>query len=115
MCSPAQCQQKSLLVAWQGSVSEVRSWMNPLPTSPTAASVVALAMRPLRRRVLLGLGLGRAEELGDDLDREDAVDAAFVVDHGGVLSLALQQVGERVAHDVVAIEQRAEWRVRPPR
>src|SRR5436305_8590981 len=115
MCSPAQSQQKILLVAWQGSVSEVRSWMNPLPTSPTAASVVTLAMWPLRCRVLLGLGLGRGEELGDDLDREHAVDAAFVVDHGGVLGLTLQQVGEGIAHDVVAVEQWAERRVGPGR
>src|SRR3982750_561286 len=113
MCSPAQCQQKSLLVAWQGRVSELRSWMNPLPTSPTAASVVRLAMWPLRRRVLLGLRRRRGEELGDDLDREDPVDAAFVIDHGGVLSLALQQVGEGVAHHVIAVEQRPERRVGP--
>src|ERR1044071_1942799 len=104
MCSDAQSQQKSLSVAWQGSVSELRSWMKPLPTSPTAARGIPLPMWPLRRRALLGLRLGRGEELGDDLDREDAVDAAFVVDHGGVLGLALEQVGERVAHHVVAVQ-----------
>ena len=61
--------------------------------------------------MLLGLRLRRGEELGDDLDREDAVDPALVVDHRRVLRLALEQVGERVAHDVVAVEQRPERRV----
>src|SRR6476620_4596106 len=109
MCSLAQSQQKSLLVAWQGSVSEVRSWMKPLPTSPTAASVRAgLATGPLHCTVLLGFRLGRFEELGDDLDREDAVDPALGVGDGRVLGLALEQVGEGVAHDVIAVEQRTE-------
>src|SRR5215218_5239706 len=101
MCSFAQSQQKNLSVAWQGRVSELRSWMKPLPTSPTAASSAGLAMRPLHGAVLLRLRPGRFEELGDDLDREHAVDPAFVVDHGRVLGLALEQVGEGVAHDVV--------------
>src|SRR6478609_861518 len=110
MCSFAQVKQKSLSVAWQGRVSELRSWMNPLPTSPTAASSAGLPMGTLHGAVLLRLRLRRFEELGDDLDREDAVDPAFVVGHGGVLGLALEQVGESVAHDVVAVEQRAQRR-----
>src|SRR6476660_5376814 len=108
MCSDAQSQQKSLSVAWQGRVSELRSWMKPLPTSPTAATRTALAMWSLHRAVLLDFRLWRAEELGDDLDREHAVDSALVVHHRRVLGLALEQVGEGVAHDVVAVEQRAE-------
>jgi hypothetical protein len=49
--------------------------------------------------------------LGDDLDREDAGDAAVAVDHGRVLDPCLQQVGERVAHHVVDFEHRPERRV----
>src|SRR3954454_625190 len=112
MFSLAQSQQKNLSVAWQGRVPELRSWMKPLPTSPTAARGRArLAMGPLHGAVLLALRLWRFEELGDDLDREDAVDPALVVDHGRVLGLALEQIGEGVAHDVVAVEQGAERRV----
>src|SRR5215203_4450858 len=90
--------------AWQGSVSALRSLKKSPPTSPAAASASQLPMRPLHRRVLAGLRLGRAEELGDDLDREDAGDAAVAVDHRRVLRLRLQEVGERVAHHVVDFE-----------
>ena len=48
----------------------------------------------------------RAEELGDDLDREHAGDPAVAVGHRRVLRLALEQVGERVAHHVVEVEHR---------
>src|SRR6478735_7935636 len=113
MFSFAQSQQKNLSVAWQGRVAELRSWMKPLPTSPTAASSAGLAMGALHGAALLGLRLRRFEELGDDLDREHAVDPAFVVDHRRVLGLALQQVGKRVAHHVVALEHRAQRRVWP--
>src|SRR4051812_34593732 len=107
MFSEAQSQQKRWLGrAWQGRVSPVRSLRNPSPTSPTAASgapikalfigpdlglAVGLA-RPLHRAVLVGLGLRRGEELGDDLDREDAGDGAVVVDHRRVHRLALEEV-----------------------
>ena len=37
------------------------------------------------------------------------------VDHRRVLGLALEHVGEGVAHDVVAVEHRPERRVRPGR
>ncbi len=63
--------------------------------------------------MLVVLGGRGAEELGDDLDREDAVDPPSRVDHGSVLRLALEQVGERIAHDVVAIEDRPQRRVGP--
>src|ERR1044071_1257151 len=112
MCSSAQSKQKSVEVAWQGSVAEVRSWKKSSPTSPTAANGSAsdarLVMWALHRAMLLFLCLRRGEELGDDLDREDAVDPALMVDHGRILGLALKQVGQRVAHHVVAIQQRAE-------
>src|SRR4051812_8512021 len=112
MFSLAQSQQKKLLEsAWQGRVSELRSWMNPLPTSPTAANSPGLTMGTFHGAVLLALRLGRFEELGDDLDREHAVDPPFGIDDSGVLGLALEQVGERIAHDVVAVEQRPKWRV----
>src|ERR1700712_3747393 len=102
MCWLAQSQQKrGLEVAWQGRLSAVRSWKKPSPTWPAAASRKGLAMGALHGAVLLGLRLRRFEELGDDLDREHAVDPTFVVDHGRVLGLALEQVGEGVAHDVV--------------
>src|ERR1700742_2363916 len=102
----AQLPQKRWLgLATQPSVSLVRSLKNPSPTSPTAASGMASSelfigadlrlsvgtQGPLDRAVLVGLRLGRGEELGDDLDREDAGDAAVVVDHGRVHRLALQQ------------------------
>src|ERR1044071_9849683 len=107
MFSRAQSRQKRWLgFAWQGRVSELRSWMKPLPTSPTAAITPPLAMRPLHGAVLLGLRLRRFEELGDDLDREHAGNPPFVIDDRGVLGLALEQVGEGVAHDVVELEQR---------
>src|SRR5689334_13544902 len=82
--------------------------MKPLPTSPTAASIAGLATGPLHRAVLLSLCLWRAEELGDDLDREHAGDPPLVVDHRRVLGLSLEQIGESVAHDVVAVEQGAQ-------
>ena len=44
--------------------------------------------RALRRRVLLLLGLGRGQELGDDLDREHSGDPARRVDDRRVLGLA---------------------------
>src|SRR5260221_9803813 len=117
MLSFAQSKQKSLLVsAWQGSVSEVRWWKKLLPTSPTAASGSRwLFTGTLHRSALLGLRLGRGEELGDDLDREDAGNPALVINHRRVLCLALQQVGERIAHHVVTVEQRPERIVRPRR
>ena len=68
-------------------------------------------MGALHGAVLLRFRLWRFEELGDDLDREHAVDPAFVVDHGGVLRLALEQVGEGVAHDVVAVDHGTERQV----
>src|SRR5689334_15182208 len=98
MLSFAQSQQKSLSWAWQGRVSEVRSLTKPLPTSPTAAIRPGLIMWSLRRGVLLGLRRGRAEELGDDLEREHAGDAALAVGDRRILRLSLQQVGEGVAH-----------------
>src|SRR5882672_2758795 len=110
----AQSKQKSLLGSpWQGSVSEVRSWKKPLPTSPTAASGSSrLSMWPLHRAALLGLRLRRGEELGDDLDREDAGDPSLVVGHRRVLGLPLEQVGEGIAHHVVEVEQRPQRVVR---
>src|SRR6476469_10150614 len=102
MFSFAQSKQKSWdSSAWQGSVPLSRSLKKSPPTCPAAASSSGLAMRPLHRGVLVALGLRRGEELGDDLDREDAGDAATVVDHRRVLGLALEQVGEGVAHHVV--------------
>src|SRR5215213_2810475 len=110
MFSLAQSKQKTCWVcAWQRSPTS-RSLKKSLPTSPEAASTRGLIMRPLRRRGFLALGLRRGEELGDDLDREDAGDAAGVVDHRRVLGLVLEQVGEGVAHHVVKLEHRAERR-----
>src|SRR5690349_2564392 len=40
---------------------------------------------PLRRTELVLFGGGRAEEVGDDLDREDARDPAVGIDHRRVL------------------------------
>src|SRR6476469_6788762 len=81
MLSLAQSKQKSLSVAWQGSVSLVRSLKKDSGSSPAAARgraqlLIRLlpAQRPLRRAALLDLRRRRAEDLGDDLDREDAVD-----------------------------------------
>src|SRR6476646_3194187 len=116
MFSFAQPKQKTWSgCAWHGSVSLVRSLKKSPPTCPAAASRKGLAMRPLHGRVLVALGVGRGEELGDDLDREDADYAPLVVDHRRVLSLALEQVGERVAHHVVELQHRPERRVRPLR
>src|SRR4051812_40211883 len=96
MCSVAQFQQKRWEGrAWEGSVSPVRSWKKPSSTWPTAASgtpISALfiggdlarpfgAMGPLGGSALVDLRVRRGEVLGDDLDREDADDAAIVVDH----------------------------------
>src|SRR4051812_48096710 len=119
MFSRAQSKQKSFSVAWQGSVSLVRSWKNESGSSlPAAASgraqlaiAVLPAQRTLRRAVLLELRRRRAEELGDDLDREDAGDPSVAIDHRRVLGAALEHVGERIADDVVEFENRAERRV----
>src|SRR6476659_7420991 len=101
MFSLAQSQQKRWVSwAWHGSVPLLRSRKKSPPTSPAAISS-GLLMGPLHRRVLVALCLRRGEELGDDLDREDAVDPALAVDHRRVLRLSLQQVGEGVAHHVV--------------
>src|SRR5829696_1807403 len=113
MFSVAQSKQKTLGGgAWQGSVSEVRSLKKSPPTSPAAASESRSIMRSLRCLLLVALRLRRAEELGDDLDREDAGDPAFAVDHRRVLRLRLQEVGEGVAHNVVALQHRAQRRIR---
>src|SRR3954453_149391 len=110
MFSRAQSQQKRwLFFAWQSC--PVRSLMNPSPTSPTAATSAGLVMRALHRAELVLLRLRRAEELGDDLDREPAGDPAGGVGHRRVLGLALEQVGEGVAHDVLRVEHRAQRRV----
>src|SRR6187551_680049 len=113
MLSFAQPKQKRASPDWHGSVSEVRSLKKPSPTSPTAASGSAstLVMRTLHGAVLLDLCVRRGEELGDDLDREHAVDPPFAIGDRCILRLSLEQVGERVAHHVVAIEQRTQRRV----
>src|ERR1700752_2194152 len=98
MFSRAQSKQKRWLRCSTHAVP-LRSLMKPLPTSPTAASgrpASALVMGPIDRVVLLGLGDRGGEELGDDLDREDADDAAVVAGHRRVHRLALEQVGGRV-------------------
>src|SRR4051812_32338143 len=119
MWSFAQSKQKSLFVAWQGSVSLVRSWKKELGSSPAAARGRAQlliarlrAQGPFRGAVLLGLGLRRDEELGDDLDREHPGDPAVAVGDRRVLGAALEDVGERVADDVVEVEHRPERRIR---
>ena len=63
-----------------GQRAPVRSWKNPSPTSPAAASDASTrrlsSCGRSAARVLVDLGLRRGEELGDDLDREHAGDAA---------------------------------------
>src|SRR5215212_3901576 len=109
MFSLAQSKQKRWdASAWQGSVPLSRSLKKSPPTCPAAARRNGSVMRPLHGGVLVVLGAGGGEELGDDLDREDAGDAARVVDHRRVLGLALEEVGERVAHHVVELEHRSE-------
>src|SRR3954447_4090334 len=112
MFSFAQSKQKRWVsLAWQRSPT-FRSRKKLSPTCPPAAAASSgLLMRPLHRGVFVAFGLRRAEELGDDLDREDAVDPAFAVDHRRVLGLVLEEVGERVAHHVVGLEDRAQRRV----
>src|SRR5215207_2383612 len=89
MFSLAQSKQKTWSgCAWQRSPTS-RSLKKSPPTLPAAATSVGLVMGPLHRWVLVRLRLRRGEELGDDLDREDAGDPASVVDHGGVLGLVL--------------------------
>src|SRR4051794_24497252 len=110
MLSFAQSKQKTCWVcAWQRSPTS-RSLKKSSPTFPAAANSTGLAMRPLHRGRFLALGLRRGEELGDDLDRENAGDAAGVVDHRRVLGLVLEQVGEGVAHHVVELEHRPQRR-----
>src|SRR3954453_18137120 len=90
-------QNRWLSLAWQGRVLSVRSLKKSSPISPTAASAgwanasMALITRSLYRVVLVVFGVRRGEELGDDLDREDAGDHAAAVDHGGVLDAGLEQ------------------------
>src|SRR5215203_1586351 len=104
MFSFAQSKQKRWVsFAWHGSVPLSRSRKKSPPTSPAAASSATLLTGPLHRWVLVRLRLRRGEELGDDLDREDAGDPAPVVDHGGVLGLVLEQIGEGVPHHVVEL------------
>src|SRR3954453_4262082 len=100
MFSFAQSKQKMWPASpWQG-LPPSRSRKKPPPPSP-AAMTSGLLMRPLHRRLLVDPRLRRGEELGDDLDREDAGDPTLAVDHRRILRLALQQVGECVAHHVV--------------
>src|SRR5215203_203625 len=114
MFSFAQSKQKRWVSsAWHGSVPLSRSRKKSPPTSPAAASSAALVMRPLDGAVLVRLRLRRGEELGDDLDREDTGNPTPVVDHGGVLGLVLEEVGEGVPHHVVELEDGAEGRVGP--
>src|SRR3954465_9674787 len=111
MFSLAQSKQKTLGGgAWQRSPTSRLRKKSP----PTSAAAIGsgLLMRALHRRVLVALRLRRGEELGDDLDREDAGDLSLSVDHRRVLGLVLQQVGKRVAHHVVEFKHRAQWRVR---
>src|SRR6478752_8834825 len=122
MLSLAQSKQKSLSVAWQGSVSLVRSLKKDSGSSPAAARgraqlLIRLlsAQRPLRRAALLDLRRRRDEELGDDLDREDAVDPPVAVGDRRVLGAGLEDVGERVAHHVVEFDDGPERRVRAAR
>src|SRR6476659_5341059 len=72
----------------------------------TWAIAGALLMGPLRSRVLVGACLGRGEELGDDLDGQDALDPPLVIRHRRVLRLGLQQVCEGVAQHVIGVEER---------
>src|SRR3954447_12724560 len=108
MFSFAQSKQKRWVsFAWQRSPTSRLRKKSP-PTSPAAASTSGLLMRSLHGRLFLALRFRRGEELGNDLNREDAVDPALVVDDRGVLGLVLEEVGEGVAHHVVALQHRAQ-------
>src|SRR6185295_19003878 len=92
------------------------SWQAP-PRSLDSIAAMGRAgalntVGPLGRALEVVFGGRGAEEVGDDLDREDAVDLAPRVDQRRVLGLALEHVGESVAHDVVAVEHRSQRRVR---
>src|SRR3954452_9981657 len=68
------------------------------------ASSGALVMRSLRGRVIVGLRIRRREELGNVLERKDAGEPAVGAGHRRVLSLALEQVGQRLAPDAVEVD-----------
>src|SRR5690242_15630407 len=108
MLSLAQSQQKRWVSeAWQPRFPSVRFFRKSPPTSPTAASGIPsreLFIGPdlglavgvagtFHGALFFGLGDRGGEELGDDLDREDADDAAVVADHRRVHRLALEEVG----------------------
>ena len=76
----------------------------------TQASTIRRWRAP-RGRSVCSVALGRVQEVRDDLDREDARHASLLVHHRPVLGVRLEQVRERVAQDVVDLDQRLRHRV----